>query len=367
MTQVVPTPAPRPCAPGGDGARIRVMIVEDSLVSSVLLADIIRQDPRFDLAGVVHSGEDAIESLGRMKPDAITMDIRLPGIDGLETTRRIMSARPTPIIVVAGDVYASERRLSVDALGAGALCVLEKPGGSPQRLRKFAQELRTQLVIMSQVRLVRRRLQQPRLAPLPSQPARFSSNGPRRWDMLGIVASTGGPNALVEVLSGLCGSFPLPTLIVQHMTSSFSQAFAEWLNDVCPLPVALASNGVQPQPGHVYVAPADRHLRLQGGCLRLDHGPLVSQQRPSGTILLDSMARELGPRAIGVVLTGMGEDGAVGLGAIRAAGGAAIAEHESTAVVYGMPAAAVRLGAAAESLPLGKIAGRIRQLMGERD
>lgn len=180
--------------------------------------------------------------------------------------------------------------------------------------------------------------------------------------MLGVVASTGGPNALAELMNGLGSDFRLPILIVQHITSGFSTAFASWLNDVCPLQVVQARAGMRAEPGHVYVPPADRHLTLKNRHLCLNHAPLVSMQRPSGTVLFESMAEDLGARAIGVLLTGMGDDGAQGLQAISKAGGHTIVEDESTAVVYGMPGAAVALGAARESLPLHRVALRLRQL-----
>jgi two-component system, chemotaxis family, protein-glutamate methylesterase/glutaminase len=179
---------------------------------------------------------------------------------------------------------------------------------------------------------------------------------------VGMVASTGGPNALAKVLGGLPPDFPLPILVVQHMTASFLEGFAAWLGTVSSLPVELARAGGTPEAGRVYVAPGDRHLCLRAGQLFLDAGTPVSAQRPSGTVLFQSMARSVGSAALGVLLTGMGEDGAEGLREIRRAGGYTIAEDESTAVVYGMPAAAAQLAAVSESLPLHAIAPRLLSL-----
>jgi two-component system chemotaxis response regulator CheB len=181
--------------------------------------------------------------------------------------------------------------------------------------------------------------------------------------MLGIVASTGGPNALERLLNTLPIDFPVPIALVQHITASFQDAFVSWLRDVCPLPVVEATAGLKPLRGVVYVAPANRHLYVARECFRLGDGEPEHIHRPSGTILLESIAKSFDARSLGVLLTGMGDDGAEGLRAIHDAGGYTIAEDESTAVVYGMPAVAVRLGAVSESLPLGEIGPRIVELV----
>jgi len=233
----------------------------------------------------------------------------------------------------------------------------------------MAGRLCTQLVIMSQVRVIRQRprrspaLQPPAIGQNASRATAIVSSAPGSLQMLGIVASTGGPNALVKMLAGLGGNVPVPILLVQHITPSFLKGFVVWLNGVAPMRVIEAVDGQIPQPGSVYVAPAEQHLVLDRGCLRLDSSAPVSVQRPSGTVLFRSMARSLGANCLGVLLTGMGEDGALGLRDIREAGGYTIAEDETTAVVYGMPAAAVKMGAVCESLPLDDIAPRVLQLL----
>jgi two-component system chemotaxis response regulator CheB len=175
--------------------------------------------------------------------------------------------------------------------------------------------------------------------------------------MAAVVASTGGPAALARVLGALPGDFPLPLLVVQHMGAAFMAGFAAWLDGIVPLPVDIALHGQTPLPGHVYIAPGDQHLTLAAdGTLRLSREAPVNSQRPSGTVLFQSMARILGARGMGVLLTGMGEDGAEGMLAMRRAGAVTITEDESTAVVYGMPATAVRLGASGLALPLDRIA-----------
>jgi two-component system chemotaxis response regulator CheB len=247
----------------------------------------------------------------------------------------------------------------MNALQAGALTVLEKPAGTTSaEYAAMAERLCTQLAIMSQVKVVRRRTSA-RLTPRPSQRPVRPMGG---YAMLGIVSSTGGPNALMELLNGLGRDFPLPILLVQHITSSFLDGFAAWLQSVSPFSVEIVKGRVVPERGKVYLAAQEHHLRAELRCVRVDTGEPVCAQRPSGTVLFGSMASSLGNRALGVLLTGMADDGAAGLLEIRRAGGYTIAEDESTAVVYGMPAEAVRLGAVNESLPLPAIASRILEL-----
>jgi two-component system chemotaxis response regulator CheB len=339
------------------------MIVEDSPVVSALLEYSIGRDPRLEVCATAASAEDALRTLEHLSPDVIAMDIRLPGMDGLEATRHIMSKRPVPIVVVAACRESGKwNTVPMEALRAGALTVLEKPAGTSNAdYEALAERLCTQLVIMSQVKLVRRNGHRDPDTAQRRVPQSWRG-GPGTFQMLGIVCSTGGPSALVQVLGALGPDFPLPILLVQHMTGSFLEGFASWLESVCPFRATVVKDGCFPVPGALHMAPANRHLRLDGKRLWLDAGDPVSFQRPSGTVLFQSMAQDLGADALGVLLTGMGEDGASGLLEIRRSGGYTIAEDESTAVVYGMPAAAVRMGAVCECLPLPAIAARVSEL-----
>jgi two-component system chemotaxis response regulator CheB len=347
--------------------RIRVLIVEDSQVIREFLQHIIARDPRLEVAGAVESAEEALRVFGPSAPDVVSMDIRLPGMNGFEATRWIMSENPTPIVVVSASVGAEDLKITMNALRAGALAVVEKPVGTTHAdYEILAERLCTQLVIMSQVKVVRQRLNGKRNLTLASPPKRsaetsgFAQHG--AFDIVGVVASTGGPNALVTLLNGLGPGFPAPVLLVQHITASFLEGFVSWLAAVCPFAATIAKEGEIPKPGRIYLAPADRHLRIDSGCLRVDTGDPVCAQRPSGTVLFQSMARSSGRHSVGVLLTGMGDDGAEGLLELSNAGGYTIVEHESTAVVYSMPAAAVKLGAARETLPLPAIAPKLLQL-----
>lgn len=346
------------------GRPVRVMIVEDSLVVRQLLTHIVGRDPRFVVAAAVASAEEALQEIGRVQPDIISMDIRLPGIDGLEATRRIMSETPTPIVVIADAVEDASLKISMNALRAGALSVVEKPVGlGSAAYEQVAETICTQLYIMSSVPVIRRRqIGSPQPVERP-RPARRHDADFAGMGYLAIAASTGGPPALAKVLEGLPADFPAPVFVVQHMGAPFMEGFASWLDGLLKLKVAVAREGELAAPGRVYVAPGDRHMTLTpGGALRLSDAAPVRGQRPSATVLFESLARTVGRRSVGVLLTGMGEDGAAGLLALREAGGFTIAEHESSAVVYGMPAAAVKLGAAREVLPLTSIPGRIDQI-----
>ena len=342
------------------------MLVEDSPTVRMLLCHIIDRDPRLQLAAVCVSAEEALESIARVAPDVISMDIRLPGIDGLEATRRIMSTHPTPIVVIADSVHDATLGIAMNALKAGALTVVEKPAGpGAGAYDQIASMIATQLFIMSQVPVIRRRdtsLRKPF--------SRQSIDGliaEARANSGGIAASTGGPPALAAVLGALSRDFPAPVLLVQHMGAPFMEGFASWLSGQSALPVKLAEDREIPRPGTVYVAPGDRHLELApGNYLRLTNEAPIASQRPAANVLFQSLARVSGSKAVGVLLTGMGEDGARGLVQMKDAGAFTIAEDESTCVVYGMPGAAVRMGGVSVSLPQDLIAARLNQITAEQ-
>jgi two-component system chemotaxis response regulator CheB len=279
---------------------------------------------------------------------------------GFEATRRIMERRPTPIVIVSSSVAGDQVGMTMEALKCGALSAVDKPVAAlhPQ-YDDMARQLCTQLAIMSDVKVVRQRG-----APAPARACNCRpAPAGARFRVLGMAASTGGPNALVEILGRLGAAFPLPVLIVQHMPPSFLDGFADWLATMCPMPLEVLRGPKPLENGRVYLAPDARHLVVDRNGAALDHGAPVNLHRPSADVLFRSMARSCGREAIGVLLTGMGEDGARGLLEMRDAGCYTISEDESTAVVYGMPGEAARLGAARESLPLPEIPYRLRQLV----
>ncbi len=348
------------------------MIVEDSRVVTEFLRHIINRDPRLEVIECVPSGEDALKALARMKPDVVSLDIRLPGMNGLEATKRIMAEYPVPIVVVSSNVEDEEMQISMNALRAGALAVVQKPVGLSHRdYDLLAEGLCTKLVIMSQVRVIRQRYRtsdipeaQPALSPLGTIRPGVSVSSGTKPVILGLVASTGGPSALVKVLTELSPDFVSPILVVQHITPGFVHGLVQWLDEVVPrFTVVEARHGETLQPNTIYIAGSERHMVCApGGTIHLIEGEPVSSQKPSGTVLFQSMSRVYGRAAVGVLMTGMGDDGALGLTEMRQAGATTIAEHESTAVVYGMPAVAVRMGGASDILPLPEIAPRLNSL-----
>lgn len=344
--------------------KIRVLIVEDSLVVRELLKHIIGLDARFEVVGAVESAEEALVQLEALRPDIISLDIRLPGMNGLDATLQIMAKRPTPIVVVAANVDDDELNIAMNALRAGALAVVEKPVGvTNAAFESMAQHLCTQLAIMSQVKVVRQGIDRG-LRFGTAEPPQVRRRTAKGYSLVGIVSSTGGPQALVQLLGSLGRDFPLPILLVQHITASFLEGFVSWLAGVTPFKVCIAHDGDVPEAGTVYVPPSDRHMVLRDGKLELVDTPPLHSQKPSGSVLLSSIAKDVGRRAIGVVLTGMGSDGADGMADLHKAGGHTIAEDESTCIVFGMPAAAAKLGAVKEMLPLHGIAPRLIQLAG---
>ncbi len=343
---------------------IRVLIVEDTHTIRRMLEYLIEQDLHLTVVASVSSGEEALRVLDECRPDVISLDIRLPGITGFDVTRQVMRHRPTPIVVCSASVEADDLKVSMNALAAGALCVVEKPVGfTHQAYDSLAGRLCAQLRLMSQVKVVRQRFA-PGIVP-PRQPIQSPANSDdatRGCELIGIAASTGGPPALVKLFGDLSADFPVPIVLVQHITASFHEGFVDWLHTMSPLNVATAVAGETPRPGCIHVAPADEHLRVVDGRFRYDDGAPISHQKPSGTVLLESLAADFGARAVGVVLTGMGDDGAAGLRAMRDAGAWTIAESQATAVIYGMPKAAVGCDAVCESLPLPAIGPRLNAL-----
>lgn len=343
------------------------MIVEDSPVQRMLLELVIGEDPRFRVVASVDSGEAALRALARAAPDVITMDIRLPGIDGFETTRRIMRERPTPIVVISNSIRSEELDIAMNALRAGALSIIEKPKTTARdEYQRAGAHICRQLAAMSQVKVVRQRGSRGRVYPVAgAAPAgkRVASGGLKGIRLVGIAASTGGPAALVRLLNDAGPGFPLPVALVQHIAPSFLEGFADWLSKNTPFKTRLVESEALPGPATVFLPRPGRHLVYEGGRLQAVKAPAVGGHMPSASVLFRSMAESLGSRAIGIVLTGMGDDGADGCLVLRQAGGYTISEHASTAVVDGMPAAAAALGGVIERLPVGAIAARMWDLI----
>lgn len=343
---------------------LKVLIADDSATARQALKYIVQQADGMDVVGEAVNGQQAVEMAENLHPDVILMDIVMPEMDGLEATSEIMLHVPTPIVVVSSTVDGPETETAFQAIRAGALTVLPKPAaiGSSAYLRE-SKTLQTTIRAMAGVSVIHhRRYQSSRPNPIPV--VADSGEAP---EIVVMVSSTGGPGALGEIVSLLPADFPLPIVIVQHITPDFLTSMIKWLDMVSLLTVTLAHEGDSPKPGNVYLAPGDTHLLLgRGRRFRFDDQTPASH-KPSGDILLKSIAQQFGARAIGIVLTGMGEDGAEGLRALHTQGAYTIAQDEATSAVFGMPRAAIEMGAARRVLPLAEIPAALIELTSSKE
>lgn len=334
--------------------RIRVLVADDSSTQRQLLRGLLGERPELEIVAEATDGEEAVALCARHRPAVVTMDVLMPRLDGLGATAQIMRETPSRILIVASVDEGRQVDLSFQAMAAGALMAIAKPRApDAPSLRRWGEALARDIVLMSEIPVVTRR---PRLVRPPSRAVAVAPVG-----AVGIAASTGGPPALVQILSGLPADLPVPVLVAQHMAPGFTPGLVRWLKESTALQVAIATPGAAPRPGTVLLPPDQCDLTLdEAGRLRTPASP--GGHCPSADRLLTSMARAYQSRALGVVLTGMGEDGAQGLLAIRQAGGATLVQDESSSVVFGMPQAALRLGAADAGLPLASVAGELLRL-----
>ena len=337
---------------------VRVLLVDDSPLARELLRAVLSRFDDIEIAGEAGDGIRARTLVSQLKPDVVTMDVLMPMMGGLETIERIMAENPTPIVVVA-NTHSASSRLAIEALEKGALEVFPKPrsGFTDEQSRQLAHAIRR----AARVSLARggpARSGARAGAPVPVARPRLA-----RVEVVGIVGSTGAPHVLQTMIAGLPADYPCAVAIVQHTAFGFTEALASWLDSRAPVRVAVAADGGRLRAGEAVLAPDDRHLEIDaGGRLRLRGGPPVDGHRPSGTALLVSLAQAYGPRAAGIVLSGMGRDGADGLAAIEAAGGIAAVENPELAVVGGMPKqalSATRAGISATGPALGALLAQL--------
>jgi two-component system chemotaxis response regulator CheB len=353
---------------GQERKMVRVLVVEDSPVVREFLLHVLGSDPEIEVVGTAETGEEALEAVERMRPDIITMDVHMPRMDGFETTRRIMETRPTPIVIVSGTLDVAETTSVFRAIEAGALAVMPRPSGidHPEHQRSAADFAQT-IKLMAEVKVVRRwRHPRPEQTPPMASPCAEVQPGtaPTETRLIAIGASTGGPPVLRVILSGLPKDFAPPVLIVQHIATGFTQGFAEWLAQSSSLPVQLSVHGQQVVPGRVYVAPDGFHMTAAGdGRVWLNTDEPENGLRPSVSCLFRSVAKAYGQSAIGVLLTGMGKDGAWELKLMKDQGAVTIAQDNETSVVHGMPGEAIRLGGATYVLPPEKISRVLTSLV----
>lgn len=333
---------------------IRVLIAEDSVTARELLGAVLSADPEIEVVGTAADGIEAVELTKTLKPDLVTMDIHMPGIDGFEATKRIMIAAPTPIIIITASLDANDVKVSMEALKVGALALLDKPSLDDPDFQAACARMVGTVKAMAGVKVVRHFA--PRTLPIPAVPLPAPERLQTRIRLVAIAASTGGPAALARVFADLPAQFPVPIIVVQHITKGFVGGLATWLNSCCPLQIKVAEEGETLRPSHVYIAADDAHLGIDSHLrARLNHGEPIQGFRPSATYTFTSVANVLGPAAVSVILTGMGQDGVKGLQAVRKAGGHIAAQDEASSVVFGMPGACIQQGLADRVLPLANI------------
>jgi two-component system chemotaxis response regulator CheB len=348
-----------------------VLIVEDSPTARMLLQRILDSDALLNVVAAVDSGEAALDylsSFNRPPVHVITMDIVMPGLDGFTATQRIMETTPLPIVIVSAAYKPDEAELSFKAINAGAVAIVEKPvsPSHPDYPRVSAKMVET-LRLMSEVKVITRfpRNRQRETAPASYAPAGSKPYSQRAADLVVIGSSTGGPPAVHTILSRLSPGLTVPLLIVQHISRGFVEGLARWLEKGAGLPVHIPADGDLCRPGHVYLAPDDCHMGIcTGDRICLEKSQPEYGQRPSVAHLFRSAARHYPKNSIGILLSGMGNDGAAELKLMKDAGAITIAQDEESCVVYGMPWEAVKIDGATYVLPPELIAQKIKYITG---
>ena len=328
----------------------RVLYIDDSPVAQKVLIDMLNEDSSLEVVGRGWNGAEAVRLARRLKPDVIVMDVNMPVMDGWEATAAIMASDPTPIVLITATYDLRDSSLSVRAMDAGAIALVDKPmRRGTDNFKAQAEGLISTVKVMANMNLVTRRA---RVQPQPPP----SALGGAAIDLVAIAASTGGPLALAKILSALPRDGATPIVVVQHITPGFAAGLVDWLNGVTDLRVSVAQDGETLRSGCVFLAQTGSHLGVTRSHVALHEGPPIEGHRPSATHLFRTVAKAFGPRALGVILTGMGADGAAGLMDLKKAGGHVLAQDEGSSVVYGMPKEAVATGAVDQILHLDDIA-----------
>lgn len=340
--------------------QVKVLIVDDSEVASRFLAHVIESDPKLKVIGFAKDGMEALEMLVTISPDVITMDISMPKLNGFDATRKIMQTHPIPIVIVSGLYTKNDIDAGFKAIDAGALAILSRPTGplDPQ-YASMAKSLIDTIKVIAGIKLVTRKKEV--ISEKPSQA--FKGLRTDSIKAIGIGASLGGPPALEKILSVIPHSFPIPIFIVQHISQGFTQGLADWLKKTVSLEIEIPKHGQRLEPGHVYLAPDNNHMIID---IKGEIHLLPSTGKeicPSVNKLLNSMAQSFGKEAIGIILTGMGQDGAEGLLAMKRKGAVTIVQDPEECVMYSMPKAARDLGASDHSFSIEEISSFIQKIV----
>jgi len=332
--------------------RIRVLVVDDSALVRRAVVRMVGGAPDIEVVGTAADGVEGLARARELRPDVVTLDIKMPRLGGLETLERLMAERPVPVLLMSSFTREGAE-VTLRGLELGALDFVDK--SSAESFFGLAGELVAKIRALAGARV--------RPRPQPAREPAVRAGGTSPAEVVVIAASTGGPTALHVVFASLPAGFPAAVIVVQHIPPGFTKSLAERLDRTSAIPVNEAADGEGVRPGRALIAPAGVHTRLvrRGAAVYvvLDEEPKDALHRPSADVVMTSAAAAFGPRAVGVVLTGMGRDGTEGLRAIRAAGGLTLAESEETCVIYGMPKAAVEAGVVGRVAPLDRMAGEI--------
>jgi two-component system, chemotaxis family, protein-glutamate methylesterase/glutaminase len=363
----VPAAAACPAAAGPADAQeqtaVTVVLVDDSGIERRFIRAAIAADPGIEVVGEARTGRDAIALVERLRPSAVVLDLELPGLAAIEIIERIMAIRPTPILVCSTEGDAER---AAAALAAGAIDVVARPSARGADRSSYAEALRRGVRVASRVKVITH----PRGRLNSGSSSTPASSTPGGWpirrategtiDLIAIGASTGGPQALAHLLGALPADFGPAVVVVQHMADGFIEGLANWLDELCALPVGVARSGARLLPRTVMIAPSARNLIVNDHLrVSIEEPPASQFHVPGVDVTFESIARAIGPRAVGVLLTGMGRDGAIGLKAMRDAGAITIGQDEDSSAVWGMPAAAAACGAVQRQLPLTEIAAEL--------
>lgn len=341
---------------------IRVLLVEDSQVTLVILRRILNSSPQIQVVGEARTGIEALELIPTVQPDVICTDLYMPKMDGLEFTSEVMTLYPRPILVISSWIQEEDSPHVFQLLEAGALDIFPKPStGLTMEDKLLNQELIHKIHILSGVKVFKKKRKSPSVV---KRFETFSVQSYVKPEIIVIGASTGGPQALNELFAQLPSNFPIPLICIQHICSGFLQGFMDWLSSSCRLPIQIAKPGDKPKAGRIYFPPEQQHLELdERGRFICSDAPPLDGHRPSITVTFKSIAKFYGRATVGILLTGMGRDGAEGLQYIAQTGGLTIAQDEASSIIFGMPKEAIALGAAKLILPIHAIAPKLLQIL----